>query len=233
MSATPSTLPRAVLFDWDNTLVDTWGCIHAALSATLMAMGHAPWTEEETRARVRQSLRDSFPRMFGNRWQEARDVFYDTFAAIHIERLRPMAGAETLLTALAGRGVYLGVVSNKTGTFLREEADALGWTRFFGRLVGAADAVRDKPDPAPVLMALEPSGLTPCRDVWFVGDADIDMECAHGAGCLPVFVGPEAEAACDRFPPVHRFDTCDALCTLVRRLGDTISFTTSAGTVGI
>ena len=27
--------PRAIVFDWDNTLVDSWPCIHTAMNATL------------------------------------------------------------------------------------------------------------------------------------------------------------------------------------------------------
>ena len=45
--------PRAILFDWDNTLVESWGVIHEALNLTLAAMGHAHWTREETEKRVR------------------------------------------------------------------------------------------------------------------------------------------------------------------------------------
>ena len=45
-----------------------------------------------------------------------------------------------LLQALSDSGVYLGVVSNKTGRFLRAELAALGWDHYFGKLVGAGDA---------------------------------------------------------------------------------------------
>ena len=34
------TPPKAVLFDWDNTLVDTWPCIGRATNITLETMGH-------------------------------------------------------------------------------------------------------------------------------------------------------------------------------------------------
>ena len=71
--------PRAVIFDWDNTLVDSWGCILAAMNTTLKAMGHVEWTMEEAKNRVARSLRDSFPELFGDRWTEARDVFYAAF----------------------------------------------------------------------------------------------------------------------------------------------------------
>jgi phosphoglycolate phosphatase len=65
MNAIGIRRPSAVLFDWDNTLVDSWAVIHAALNETFTAMDHPNWTREETEARVRGSLRDTFPGMFG------------------------------------------------------------------------------------------------------------------------------------------------------------------------
>ena len=49
--------PRALIFDWDNTLVDTWPTIHEALRQTFNAMDLEPWTLAETRQRVRKSMR--------------------------------------------------------------------------------------------------------------------------------------------------------------------------------
>ncbi|MEI6986480.1 MAG: hypothetical protein WCK65_10140 [Rhodospirillaceae bacterium] len=42
----PDTLPLAIIFDWDNTLVDSWECLHASINVTLVAMGQRPWTNE-------------------------------------------------------------------------------------------------------------------------------------------------------------------------------------------
>jgi len=54
--------PRAVLFDWDNTLIDSWPVIHESLNATLTAYGLDPWTMDETRARARDGPKASFTR---------------------------------------------------------------------------------------------------------------------------------------------------------------------------
>lgn len=226
-------LPRAVLYDWDNTLVDNWGTVRAALNHALVSFGKAAWSEEEARERIKQSLRDSFPRIFGERWIEARDLFYGYFADHHLEHLRPLPGAESLLRTFADLGVYQAVVSNKTGRFLRAEADRLGWTGYFGRLVGAQDAEFDKPHAAPVRMALEPAGIAPGPDVWFLGDADIDMECAHGAGLVPVLIGSGEGSGFGRFPPAHRHADCETLCGLVGRGGITISVQSVVETVAM
>ncbi len=170
--------PRAILFDWDNTLVDNWAVIAEAMNAVFGAFGMPRWSLAETKARTRASLRDSFPRMFGDRAKEAGRIFSDYFAARHLAELREMPGAGDLLRRLAASGLYLGIVSNKRGRFLRLEAEHLGWTGHFTRLVGAADAVEDKPAVAPVDLALAGSGIGRGLDVWFVGDADIDINCA-------------------------------------------------------
>ncbi len=218
--AAPDVLPKGVLFDWDNTLVDTWPVIHDAMNATLSAMGHPLWTVEETRQRVRRALREAFPDMFGDRWEEARDIFYARFREIHLERLEVCEGAEPLLKLLQEKRIYLGVVSNKSGDHLRREAEHLGWSGYFSRLVGAMDAPKDKPALDPVLMALDPGGLKPGPDIWFVGDTRIDMECAHAAGCLPVLVAgaPAKPEDFDDYMPSCQFSSLGNLAGLVSQL---------------
>ena len=217
-SETP--LPRAIIYDWDNTLVDSWPVIHDALNTTLVAFDLDPWTLAETRNRVRQSLRDTFPGLFGDRWEAAADVFYGRYGDIHASAIEPISGIAELLSEISERGIYQGVVSNKRGDFLRKEAKALKWNHYFGHMIGANDAPRDKPASEPVHMALADSGVTAGRDVWFVGDTDIDLECAIKANCLPVLLRPEppADREFEAFPPHFHFDSAEALCKCLRNL---------------
>ena len=181
--------PRAILFDWDNTLVDSWATIHEALNVVMAAMEKPLWSLRETKERVRLSLRESFPRHFGDRWEEARQIYLDVFRTIHLDQLSPLPGAVELLRGLAAEGIFLGVVSNKTGSLLRREAERIGWSELFGRIVGAGDAPQDKPSAAPVALALERSGIEAGEAVWLVGDTGVDMECAYNSGCIPVLLG--------------------------------------------
>ena len=216
MSKTSLPRPRAILFDWDNTLVDTWPCIGRATNITLETMGLTPWTPEEIRARVAGSLRDTFPSIYGERWEQARDVFYDAFAAVHLEMLTALPGAENLLREVAATDVYLAVVSNKTGKYLRAEADHLGWTPYFGRLVGAHDAERDKPAPDPIHLALLQNEVRAGPDVWFVGDAPIDVVCGKNAGCSTILVGSKPHTEPNGANPDLHIADCAALSALMR-----------------
>ena len=212
--------PRAILFDWDNTLADNWAAIHGAMNATLVAMGQSPWTLAQSRNHIKASLRDSFPLLFGERWREAIGIYRDAFEREHLVELREMPGAGGMLTQLRGSGLYLAVVSNKAGRYLRVEAEHPGWTPHFQRLIGAQDAEADKPAVAPVEMALAGSGLGRGADVWFVGDADIDMACAVNAGCTPVLLRDRPPAA-DEFAsgrPLGHLTDCAGLAALVAQL---------------
>jgi phosphoglycolate phosphatase len=220
MSAGNLVKPRAVLLDWDNTLIDSWLAIHDAQNHTLTHFNLPPWTMEETRRRVRGSMRDSYPALFGDRWREAGEIFYARFSAKHKETLAPLPGAAQLLEDLYEAGVYLAIVSNKKGSYLREEVAHLGWQRFFGRIVGAFDAKRDKPASEPVHMALDGSGIGCGRDVWLAGDADIDLECAANAGVVPVLVRqqPPQTGEFENHPPHMHVDGCITLSQIIRSL---------------
>lgn len=208
--------PDAILFDWDNTLVDNWAAIARALNAARGAFGHAEMSEAAVRGLVRQSMRNSFPAMFGEAWTEARDIFYGSFRSNHLETLNPLPGAGELLQRLDGLGLYVGIVSNKSGDYLRREIRHLAWTGLIGRAVGAGDAAEDKPAVAPVDLALCGSGIGRSGAVWFVGDAAVDMECAIRAGCTPVLraTGDEPEAAFRDWPPAAVADSCAGILRL-------------------
>lgn len=212
--------PQAILFDWDNTLVDTWTTIHAALAVTFEAMDQTPWTLEETRERVRYSMRESFPKLFGSRWEEAVRIFYEAFEQLHLERLTPIPGARDMLLALSERKILLGVVSNKTGRYLREETAHLGWDDYFHAVVGAGDATNDKPAIDPLVMALDGSMISPGETVWFVGDAGIDMEIAYRANCVPVLMREDLPESMEfeEFQPKVHLRRCMELATYVATL---------------
>lgn len=183
------TKPEAVLFDWDNTLADTWPIIHQAMLDTLTAMGHPHWTFEETKTNVHRSLRDAFPPMFGDRWEEARNIYYKSFLTHHLDKLTILEEAEDTLKDLKKAGIPMAVVSNKTGDYLREEVAHLGWEHYFTSVIGATDVAEDKPSAMPAHEALKRIGIKPGYGIWLVGDSITDLECAFNAGITPVFYG--------------------------------------------
>jgi phosphoglycolate phosphatase len=189
----PSQCPTAVLFDWDNTLVDTWKTIFDAVNHTLVAFGKEPWTESVALTNIQHSGREAFPKLFGDKAEEAQKFLYKIIEEDTLQGLNPMPEAEPLLKILKQKGIPLGVVSNKTSAFLRREVTHLEWDGYFGVLVGAGDTPRDKPAADPILLALERLNVPVSSEVWMIGDAPVDWDCAIAAGCQPVAIGSRFE----------------------------------------
>jgi phosphoglycolate phosphatase len=207
------TLPRAVIFDWDHTLVNNWGAIADAINVTRSHFGQAPWTQDQVIANGTRSARESFPDWYGDRAEEAINIFYSRFEQVQMSCLKPMPGAEALLQWLSAQTIPALVVSNKNGDYLRREAAALKWEAYFAALVGATDAAVDKPAREPVDHALESVGLKAGPEIWFVGDSEVDVLCAWNASCTSVLVGNK--------DPVQKWGAnmsvtdCDALLALL------------------
>ncbi|MBU6339475.1 MAG: HAD hydrolase-like protein [Rickettsiales bacterium] len=182
--------PKAIIFDWDNTLVDTWPLIHYAIDRTMIAMNREPWGLEKVRDTIHKSMRESFPAIFGDDWQKAGEIYKNAYRSSNLEKLVFLPNAIELIDAIEEKGILQFVVSNKIGATLRKEAENLGIAQKFFALVGAGDAVADKPSRHPVEFALIGSDLDPKKDeIWFVGDTITDLECAYNSGCRPIILG--------------------------------------------
>ncbi len=208
--------PKAVVFDWDETLVDTQKVCYDAYSLTVQKFtASVSATLQDFHEEPRHSARDAFARKFGERALEAEEFFYENLCAIHLESLRPLPGAEKLLQLLVGRNIYIGVASNKLGDVLRREVNHLGWDRYFYRVIGSRDTPEDKPSPLPLQAALRGAKSLSGPDVWFVGDSEVDMICAQKAFCTPVAVGTTIQS--QNISRVHGKD-CLGLANMLMKL---------------
>jgi phosphoglycolate phosphatase len=212
--------PEAVLWDWDNTLVDAWGGVQAALNATFAAFGLPEWSRAEVLARVRGPLHESFPKLFGSGWRLAAETFRAQHSAMQLDHLVALPGVAAALDAFDGP---MAVVSNKEGLPLRREVAHLGWAARFAVVVGADDAAAAKPDPAPIRHALARMGVKPGPTVWSIGDTGVDMLAARAAGVCAVMLGDAAhdggaESLAQRgATPLLWFDTAAALASRLGR----------------
>lgn len=183
-------LPKAIIFDWDNTVIDTWPLIHEAIDETMVAMGKEPWGLKKVKENVHKSMRESFPVIFGDQWEKAGQIYKDSYKRNHLQNLVMVKDSMELINLAVELGITIFVVSNKGGVTLREEAQHLGLKEKFFSIIGAHDATYDKPNKEVVELALLGSDLDPENDlIWFIGDSYVDVECALNSGCKPVFFG--------------------------------------------
>ncbi len=210
-------VPQAMIFDWDSTLVDNWDSLTLAMNAALREFKLEEWDRARMIGNSRQSMKNSFPKIFGDDWERAGEIFYATYRRHHLRGLKTFEHAPALLELLEEHGIRMAICSNKGGPLVRKEIKHLGWSKYFTAIVGASDAEHDKPHPAPVNLILNVNHLEAGPDVWFVGDMPSDMQVAHRSGCLAVGVGPDAIGD-ENYPPILALPDLEALLTGMREL---------------
>lgn len=182
--------PKAVIFDWDNTLVDTWPLIHGSINKAMVAMDKEEWSLKKVKDNVHKSMRESFPAIFGDRWQEAGEIYKNSYRSMHLDELTLLPDALNLLNKLQQKNIMQIIISNKIGVTLRKEVKKLELNDKFFSVIGSMDASSDKPSRNPFDLAISASDLDEKKDhIWFIGDTIADVECAYNTNCQPIIFG--------------------------------------------
>ncbi|MDP2193202.1 MAG: HAD-IA family hydrolase [Alphaproteobacteria bacterium] len=186
--------PKAFIFDWDNTLVDSWYMIYDIINHVMYKYKGERWTMEQIQENTHLSAKDNFPKIFGDQAEEALSDLKSYANEIHansIKNLKLLPGAMDLLMYLKENAIPCAILSNKYAHRLRIEVEYLGLTSYFTGVFGSTDFAFDKPHPHPAEQVLL-SNHTDAKETWFVGDTPVDWECARNVGCQPVAVGQMA-----------------------------------------
>lgn len=183
-------MPKAVLFDWDGTLVDTMPFIREAFCTGLRDFGKEFPSGVEMDGR---SLEEILKDVYGNLAEQAHTHFYETYEKITKNKVNMYAQAREFLELLGSCELSLALVSNKRGDVVRNEASALGLSEYFHSIVGAGDTQADKPSAVPLRHSLENTAVCPNNDaVWMIGDSGVDILAAHNFGCQSILIMPDA-----------------------------------------
>jgi pyrophosphatase PpaX len=179
-------LPRVVLFDLDGTLIDSIPLILSSMKAAFEGHPRPPPVAEWV-ALIGTPL-DAMIR----RWavdeadvERLKERYKVHQWAHHDAMVHAFPGVPEVLDLLSARGVRMAVVTSKLEPSARRSLDFLGLTRHFELVVGLEATGRHKPDPAPVLHALERLGARP-DDAVFVGDSPHDVLAGNAAGVATV-----------------------------------------------
>ncbi|MBV0899239.1 MAG: HAD family hydrolase [Wolbachia endosymbiont of Fragariocoptes setiger] len=174
----------AVLFDWDNTLVNTQDNIFNAIQHTIESMGYS---NKSPNRNSHESRKDFMIGLFGNQWKKATEIYQEYLNQALLQNITLNQGVEEMLKTLKSYNIYLAIVSNKKNTNLRQEVAHFRLDHYFNKVVGSGDTDEDKPSAKPILFALEKSSISiNQKNVFFVGDSITDILCAKNANCLPI-----------------------------------------------
>jgi HAD superfamily hydrolase (TIGR01509 family) len=172
----------AVLFDWNNTLVQfTWDddLLVAGHEAALKAIERDEdgFTERYRevvleRATPADDYGDLLRELLGELSALDVDRFVDAEHEVWRSAYAMLGSAQALLQALRDRGLKTGIVANSwpdPARVLRADVEASGLGDLVDVCVFSSEVGASKPDPAIFLRALDELGVDPL-DAMFVGD---------------------------------------------------------------
>ncbi len=184
---------KAILFDLDDTLIDSFQARVEALQQAFTGTGVLPSTAVEFLRNLKGGqLMTALAQLETEAGSEYGliDRYRNAYWNKEIGVLTLYPGVEPLLRELHSRGVKLGVVTQKGREFqvgerragAAEEMAELGISDMFSVIVGFEDVSNYKPHPEGVNLALRWLGVTPYETL-VVGDSAADIGAARAAGC--------------------------------------------------
>jgi 2-phosphoglycolate phosphatase len=183
------TRPRAIIFDLDGTLADTFPLIVAAWNAAVSPVtGHA-YSDREVIDRFGIPDPAMIRRELGDDAGERADaVYHACYRDRHHDLVKPFPGVAEMLDQLHARRVPLGLMTGKGRRSADITLGCLGWSDTFAVVITGEDVPEQKPHPAGVLAAAARLGVA-ANECAFVGDSPADIGAAQNAKMISVAAG--------------------------------------------
>ena len=209
---------RAVLFDLDGTLVDSYNALAEAVNFARRQQG----LDELSAARIRDFVGDGLDRLLQRAFnvtnvpRAIKDAFESRYDEICCAESKVLEDVEATLEHLASLDVAMAVCTNKPTSFSRKILAFLELAPYFRDIVGPDVAGARKPEAQHVLRTLQSTGCEPSQAL-FVGDMPIDVHAARASG-IDVAVVPTGSSSEDQLRasrPDHYLDRFSDLLNIV------------------
>lgn len=176
---------RAVLFDLDGTLLDSFQS-HFRVYQHLFADLRIPFDEGVFARSYSPNWYVTYERIGlpKDRWPEADRLWLHYYER---ETPSPRDGAAQLLAMVKTSGRALGLVTSGERSRVERDLDRVGWQTYFQTVVCGGDTPYRKPHPAPLRRGLDHLQIRPVEAA-YVGDTVEDVRMGQRVGTTTVAV---------------------------------------------
>jgi phosphoglycolate phosphatase len=189
MTGSPPAQLRAIIFDCDGVLFDSWRANVAYYNAVLAALEQPPLDAERERLAHMLSSPQLFATLFCDTpalLERARTIAIAMDYTPFLRWMEPAPGLHDLLAALKPQ--YRLAMATNRGFTIAGVMRHFGLAPLLELAVGIYDVPRPKPFPDMIEKCVQHFGIAP-HEAAYVGDSPSDLEAARAAGTHFIAVG--------------------------------------------
>jgi len=197
---------KAILFDFDGTLADSFQAIAASVNFIRQKVGKDSLAFPEIKKHVGYGLDQLLRNMVPDRNPDDLKAEYHGHHKQHMFGLTFLyPGVHEFLKVLQKSRIKSGICSNKPVSLARSLADHLKISEFFDVILGPEDCGKPKPAPDMIVKGMERLQVSGDQVV-YLGDMDIDIKASKSAGVKPWIVRHDQELPFDLCEPIEKDD---------------------------
>lgn len=179
------SLPEAVLFDLDGTLIDTAPDFIDVVNCLLREEGKKELPDEIIRNTVSNGARGLINLAFNISEEDAdyqnyRQRLLDLYSENLSVKSRLFQGMDLVLNELEKSLVPWGIVTNKPSQYAEPLISSLELSQRCSVLICPDHVSKTKPDPEPLITACEKISVDPVKSI-YIGDHPRDILAGHNA----------------------------------------------------
>jgi len=192
---------RAVLFDLDGVLVDSYRVWYHLMNGAARELGYPLISPEAFHSCWGQGIEADVEKFFTRHSVAAMEVYYGDHFRDHLDHLGVVPEVARVFETLRARSQRTAVITNTPAPVAWDMVHRTGGSPDL--LVGGTDVPRPKPAPDMVLRACELLEI-PVGEALVVGDSRYDREAARAAGTLFAGLGIEGDVQLERLVDILR-----------------------------
>lgn len=176
-----STKTTTILFDLDGTLIDTNELIIQSFLHTLQHYYPDQYKREDVLPFMGPTLVETFGSMNPDNIEEMIKTYRTFNISNHDLLVKEFEGVKETIIALKEKGYKIGIVTSKMSDVVMKGLKLTELDPYFEIIVALDHVEKAKPDPGPILMALEKLDSIP-EETIMVGDNHHDIVGGQNAG---------------------------------------------------